>query len=112
MNANLGAEENVRQPMQRHKEEGQLGRRNRKSGAHKGSERTAIIGRRQGTLGIHRHGVLSWLSCLRDSNECQALPVPEDNAFQAFRPIEHQKGSAIQLSGTLAISRLTNHFPL
>lgn len=50
MNANLGAEENVRQPMQRHKEEGQLGRRNRKSGAHKGSERTAIIGRRQGTL--------------------------------------------------------------
>lgn len=53
-----------------------------------------------------------WLSCLRDSNECQALPVPEDNAFQAFRPIEHQKGSAIQLSGTLAISRLTNHFPL
>jgi len=53
-----------------------------------------------------------WLPCLRDSNECLALPVPKDNAFLAFRPIEHQKGSAIQLSGTLAISRLTNRFPL
>ena len=36
--------------------------------------------------------------------------VSEDNAFQAPNPLEEWRGSAIQLSGTPAISRLTNYF--
>lgn len=45
-------------------------------------------------------------------NESLALLVSEDNAFQAHSPLEEWRGSAIQLSTTPVISRLTNYFPL